>query len=296
LRGHVDVRGARVVGGRVASLRPGGAGAELRELELGAGPLRHGGQRHRARLPLRAAALSARTADGNAIEAIELAWNGAEGSTAAILVEDFAPVAAAIDSMLRSARERRFDGFDAQAFRRARLLPALEQGLGMPRLDWCCLDAKGLPAAAVDALPPESGPPVAAAASAHEGFYRHCAGCHLTVDRFPPAFLRGDAARVEVNLAQCAERLHVRLSMWQSPPGQRAKTPMPPATALRAAGSNELGWRDGAELASMRKHVAELLRQQTGRAPDVAALLAGGYERLRPCLDEAAATAAPTRH
>ncbi|RZU02487.1 hypothetical protein [Rivibacter subsaxonicus] len=296
--GHVDVRGSRVVGGRVASLRQGGAGGELRALELGAGPLQRAGQRYRARLPLRAGALSARAADGNAIEAIELAWGGAEGNASAILVEDFAPVAAAIDSMLRSAREGRFDGFDAQAFRRARLLPALEEGLRMPRLDWCCLDARGLPAAAVDAPPtePSSPPATVAAARAHESFYRHCAGCHLTVDRFPPAFLRGDAARVDANLAQCAERLHVRLSMWQSPPGQRAKTPMPPATALRAAGSNELAWRDGTELASMRKHVAELLRQQTGRAPDVAALLAGGYERLRPCLDEAAGAAAPTRH
>jgi hypothetical protein len=37
-------------------------------------------------------------------------------------------------------------------------------------------------------------------------------------------------------------------------------------------------------VAALQSRVAEWLRAETGRAPDVSALLARGYEALRPCL------------
>jgi mono/diheme cytochrome c family protein len=133
--------------------------------------------------------------------------------------------------------------------------------------------------------PPRAPAARPAATRATGAFYRHCAACHLSDDRTPPNFLQGDAARVERQLAHCAERLAVRLAMWRSAPEARAKTPMPPPPALRREGFEDVAaWRDGAELTQLDAYVADRLREQTGHGEALAQLLARDYESLRPCL------------
>ena len=75
--------------------------------------------------------------------------------------------------------------------------------------------------------------------------------------------------------------------MWQAEGDARAKTPMPPSMALSGMHLSESAWRGSAELARLRAHVDALIEAETGRAPDTAALLATGYEKLPACLPEA---------
>ena len=106
-------------------------------------------------------------------------------------------------------------------------------------------------------------------------------------DRAPPNFLSGDASQVNRQLTQCAERLYVRLAMWQLAPQQRPKTPMPPESALRGLHVTEPAWRDGAELARLSAYANDALQRESGRVPDLSTLLSKGYEDLRPCLPPA---------
>jgi hypothetical protein len=114
--------------------------------------------------------------------------------------------------------------------------------------------------------------------------YQYCATCHLGTEQSPPNFLHGDAKRVDANIKHCAERLYVRLGMWQLPPDARDKSPMPPAAALAALNTHPADWGRSAELAALQRLAAGLLRSQSGVEPSLAALTARGYETLRPCL------------
>src|SRR3546814_17438266 len=96
----------------------------------------------------------------------------------------------------------------------------------------------------------------------------------------PPNFLAGSGAQVTARLRHCAPRLYVRLAMWHRDLQHREKTPMPPpfpsatgkvATAPRQA-------------AGLERISADLLREETGREPQLDALLANGYEAPRQCL------------
>jgi cytochrome c553 len=143
--------------------------------------------------------------------------------------------------------------------------------------DACCTDAAKLPPARGDvaklgAAPDDAVPFVAA-----------CAACHATPERSPPNFLWGDAARIQASLRQCAPRIHARLSMWQQGAQSRDKVPMPPPLASRE-GRPWMQETAPAAVRTLRETTAHWLREETGRAPDLAELLADGYERLRPCL------------
>lgn len=65
-------------------------------------------------------------------------------------------------------------------------------------------------------------------------FYQYCSTCHQTAELVPPNILAGTAEQVSANLAHCAERLYVRVSMGRVAEEQRPKTPMPPSLALHA--------------------------------------------------------------
>jgi hypothetical protein len=71
--------------------------------------------------------------------------------------------------------------------------------------------------------------------------------------------------------------------MWQAPAGVREKVPMPPPLASRG-GSPWVQTAPDPAIAGLQGTVAGWLRAETGRSPDAAAMLAGGYENLRPCL------------
>lgn len=226
-----------------------------------------------------------RLRDGNAIERISVRWRGNAGEAVVTTIDDFAPAVAAIGEMERRTTQGELDVFSAKPFRRAALMEALFARLGMPERRWCCLDARDMP-------PPRADEVVSEAAAAREApaplkpLYQYCATCHLGPERSPPNFLQGDASRVGANLKQCAERLYVRLGMWQLAPDARAKSPMPPPAALAALNTHPADWARSAELSALQRFAAGLLRSQGGAEPSLAALTARGYEALRPCLDK----------
>jgi mono/diheme cytochrome c family protein len=185
------------------------------------------------------------------------------------------------DSLANDNLNGSFDGFSDAAFRRARLLPALFSGLGVAVGDACCLDTSNLP-------PPQTSPigEQGTGAPAHARFNQYCGQCHLGAERAPPNFLAGDTAVVEAALRHCAPRIFVRLSMWQSSPDVRAKTPMPPDVALHRMEVSADAWRDGEPLATLWQSTWERLRAETGRPPQLDGLLRDGYENLRACLPD----------
>ena len=126
-------------------------------------------------------------------------------------------------------------------------------------------------------MPTENGSPLSVPELA---FYRHCALCHRSSDSAPPNFLTGTQQQVRANLAHCAQRLYVRLAMWDQHADGRAKTPMPPFTALRGAGISESEWRTSNDLAAMRTHVAKILQQEQGKFQRPEALLRDADARL----------------
>jgi hypothetical protein len=116
-------------------------------------------------------------------------------------------------------------------------------------------------------------------------FDRECGVCHRTAQRFPANFLYGDVARVKHALASCAQRIFVRLSMWDVPVPDRVKTPMPPPFAITGMHGSATSRLNSETARGMRDTVADLMRKQDG-TPGLAALLANGYENLRPCIDD----------
>ena len=223
-------------------------GKELTRLQLRNGAVtRHG--------------MTARTAGGDAIERIELPRRGKPVATVTV-VEDFAPARAAL---------ARHD-WNGVPFARARVRATL----GLPPINACCGPGPSLPAAdetiAATVVPPQA-----------IGFITPCAACHRTTERSPPNFLAGDAQQISASLAQCAPRMFVRLSMWQSPASSRAKVPMPPPRASHG-GSPSIQATPDPSVSALQATVAEWLRAESGQAPDLAVMLARGYENLRPCL------------
>ncbi len=203
----------------------------------------------------------ARTIAGERIERLELKPSARGARAALTLVEDFQVQRAAIE------RADWADVFTRNSLRVA---------LGLAPLRHCC--AKPSVMLAEDQPVEASG--VAAAFSAA------CGSCHRGAERSPPNFLAGDSMRVDAALRHCAQRMFVRLSMWQVPPAARTKVPMPPPRAALNGSPHEQTQADAA-IGPLQATVADWLRSETGRAPAVDALLANGYENLRACLPTA---------
>ena len=236
-----------------------GDASTIEELTIGGKPLR---QLHLNQGSVTSAGRRARTASGDSIERMTLtSFRGGALATVTV-VEDFAPVRAAITRA----------NWSDEPFRRERLRAAL--GLKPPVS--CCASGR-MPPAREDVEPAQS------MAAEAEPFVAPCARCHRTPERTPPNFLAGDGKQVRASLAHCAPRIFVRLAMWQTPESERAKVPMPPPAASHQ-GAPMIQSRAGPEIAALQASVAAWLRAETGRTPDVAAMIAGGYENLRPCL------------
>ncbi len=277
--------------GRIDWLNFGPAGT-LRDVDLTGNPAQLTNAEYVLRLAPKKAALSTRLPDGRRLAGVEIRWHADSAKTGgepdseaqsieaqfeATVVDDFALVRGAIDRLLE--HDPRL--FDSVPLMRAKLMPALLEELGTlqkstPETNWCCLDDTGMPTATLDA------PEVDAAVVSDEKlqpFFRYCATCHLTAERFPPNFLSGKASQVSENLRRCAPRMLVRLSAWGTPEEQRVKSPMPPATALRALGTTAKQWAHSAELEELRSYV-EQLAQGTGELDEA-------YEGLPSCLPTA---------
>jgi hypothetical protein len=168
---------------------------------------------------------------------------------------------------------------------RARLMPTLLTALttpdeSKPGENWCCIDDTGMPSPEIDA--PEFDAAVVSIEKL-QPFFRYCATCHFTGERFPPNFLSGKASEVTENLRRCAPRMLVRLSAWRAPAERRVKSPMPPETALRALGTTAQQWSHSKELKQLRAYVEDLVRE-TGQASVNSAAAQEGYEALPSCL------------
>ncbi|MET1084163.1 MAG: hypothetical protein ABWY12_14115 [Burkholderiales bacterium] len=207
----------------------------------------------------------ARIPSGDGIERLTLRRAGDKGEATVTVVEDFAPIRAAIANV----------AWPDTPFSRIRMRAAL----GLAARATCCEDPApaGLQAPRKDVESPLQVP-----AQAPE-MQSHCGACHRTPERSPPNFLAGDAQRVSASLAQCAPRIFVRLALWQTPPVARDKVPMPPPRASHD-GSPWIQTEPDRAIAALQDEIAGWLRAETGRTPDAAEMLTRGYENLRPCL------------
>ncbi|MFC3551595.1 hypothetical protein ACFOLC_11305 [Lysobacter cavernae] len=276
LRGRLLLRGARIEAGTVDGLAVVGH-PPLHQLTVAPGT---GLAAEGTVLRLQHRDLRARLADGAVIDRITLRWPDGTGGTVAdatiTVIDDLAPLRAAIAALSDDTGPA--SPFAAQPFDRPRLVAALFSHLGMSGSDDCCDPAVRLPPPRVEAAAPPT--PSRGPARPFAAFYPPCAGCHATGERSPPNFLAGTGAQVAANMAHCAPRLYARLAMWRREPALREKTPMPPPLALPYPHTS----LPPAEAASLERTAAELLRIETGRSPQLDALLVNDYEALRPCL------------
>jgi hypothetical protein len=279
---------------RLAFADQGSAGGDLRDLDVAGGRV----TRDSATLQIARGPAQARRADGNAIETVQIVWHrsgGREnpndklsGRATVTVVNDFAPVHAAVEHILHETATGKLDVFSNRPFRRASLMPALFDRMGMARLAWCCVNDIDMPPAVMEShtTVAQAGADATTKPLALQPFYRYCATCHQSNDRSPPNFLQGSASTVTANLAHCAQRLYVRLSMWQLAPGERPKTPMPPHYALYGFHVAPQTWRESRELAALTAYVERALQAESGKVPPPQELVSRGYENLRACLPE----------
>lgn len=276
-------------------------GDELADLEVahGEATLNRRGLSGRFELTQKASALHARRSDGNAIQEMTFRMDVSDatgtvshdtslpGMATVRVADDFSAVHHAIDAIAQENRVGASDLLARKPFRRAGVMRALFEHLGMPPLTWCCLEDQKMPAVVLDvdqnkhalagAHGEERTPPLKA-------FNRYCAECHHGEDRFPPNFLHGSPVQVQTNLSHCAERIFFRLGMWQLPPSERPETPMPPIGALQRLHLSPVQWSNHAGLRILKKYAADALQSSNGRAPQLWDFIAQGYDTLRDCL------------
>ena len=298
LSGRVYLRGNEVIRGTIDRLAWGGT-TVLTNLAISGGHLDHRSDDARLILKISRGALHARGPNGNAIEDILIKWDnpdlpaGIEERSAAArnqavltLLDDYRAVRESLRDLGESS-ETATDALSSKPFRRVTFLNALYQRLGMPTLQACCIEASRLPPPVAEAQPDDAKLQQLLAADSvtpEQGFYRHCSACHLSRERFPPNFLQGKPSQVRDNLAHCAERLYVRLHMWDLPDAARTKTPMPPVHTLEQLGLNAAIWPHSPELENLQAYTRDLLQAETGTTPLLQDLIARDYEHLRPCL------------
>ena len=227
-----------------------------------------------------AGGLGARTQAGHRLQRLRFEWHDDSSGRASLeVLEDYHPIAAAIDAMIEETSGGRSDALSAKPFRRRAVLQALHRHLGMPALQWCCEDDDWM--APIEAE--DGARPVGRDSTALDPFYGHCVSCHGADRALPPGFLHGDAQAALRSLRQCAPRIAYRLAMWSRDADARDTSPMPPAGWLSRLHSTEAKWRDGDALAALRAAVGKLL-DEPDRRRLADSLAGGGYDALPECL------------
>ena len=297
--GRVTITAGGSFSGTIEALSLQGSGA-LSHLAVASGAYERDGAEGAIRLSVVQAAsgLHARRADGNAIENVRLSAPQFAGSlrgpsrgnfsgTASVSVlEDFAPVAEAVDAIARATEKDEDDAFSAKPFRRAVVMKALSERLGIEIRDWCCVDDANMP-------PPQAERPISSpghtesaaakgASAPLDIFYRKCGVCHGLSSPAPPNFMSGNLAQVKSKIGQCAERIYYRLDMWRLEAQQRPKTPMPPVGDFRKMSLAEQVNITPAEVAAMKEYAAAILRSAAGA--NWQEFSSRDYASLRPCL------------
>ncbi|MGH8704380.1 MAG: hypothetical protein ACREUO_03065, partial [Burkholderiales bacterium] len=280
LSGWLEREDEQVVGGTFDRSNPSRSG--VRDVNVMPAAIARTADGSEIQLILKHGGLKLRIADGSAVERVTLRWPAAQrvsagepvtGIADVWLLDDFAPVAKAIGEIADESHSGRGDAFTAQPFRRAAVMKALFAKLGMPARSWCCLDAADMPAPAVaeDYARGNTTP-------ALMPFYRACAACHESRERFPPGFLHGGASSAVRNIGVCADRILYRLQMWSLPAEARPKTPMPPPAGLQAA---DLAL--AADLGEIMEYLKRRIRDRTGNRAGEGSLVAARYDELPRC-------------
>ncbi|MCG2576313.1 hypothetical protein LZ012_04820 [Dechloromonas sp. XY25] len=272
------VRGGRPTTGRIERLTlPGGTA--LINIELTSRSTDTGfALRWNGRLP--------RSADGQALTRLRVQPEAGQPDAGMVVLDsraDFATVEQAVAALLASPQGETL--FGAGVIPRTALFAALLARLDSPRPPPCCQVADTLPPPRLEAVAAVPGGSADTPMEAGvQGFFPYCATCHRSAETFPPNFLSGNATQVTARLRQCAPRLYVRLAMADLAPEQRDKTPMPPESMLPAFATDVAGWKNSPARAALLAQVDTWLRAESGQPPNLNALLANGYEALRPCL------------
>lgn len=193
----------------------------------------------------------------------------------------------ALSALAQKTLRRQTDVFADQPFRRVTFLTALDEQLGIPAIIRCCLDDHGMP------------PPVDEVVESHHSagterevlpigmlktFHEYCGACHHGADGFPPNFLHGSPEEVETNLVQCADRMFVRLSMWDVADREQLEAPMPPAMHLLHHRISLDQWKRHPDLQILRKEVVAAIQRKRGAAFTLENLLQQDYDTLPACL------------
>ncbi len=232
------------------------------------------------------AAQRQRGADGNPLARITFYFSAndrTQGSAAIEMRQEFSAIEDAVTALAESEAGAKL--FSTDTFPREQLFAAIFSRLGLPNITGYCAAAEKLPPPQLEIIAPApSTQSTNVADRALPAFYPYCAACHGGSDSSPPNFLRGDNAQVAAQLRHCAPRLYVRLAIANVPPQQRDKTPMPPESMLPAFDTDIARWRASPARAALLAQVGEWLKTETGHAPDLNQMLAGGYENLRSCL------------
>ncbi|TKB66219.1 MAG: hypothetical protein E8D52_17830 [Nitrospira sp.] len=174
-----------------------------------------------------------------------------------------------------------------QPFRRMTVLAALDRQLGGPVVSRCCLDDRGLPPPVDDEMASHHATNEShetAWSSEHKTFHQYCGTCHHGAESFPPNFLHGSPAEVKANLTQCADRIFVRLSMWDVPSQEQLEAPMPPAMHLLHHRISLDQWKHHPDLQTLRQEVVAAIQHTRGATFRPEHLLQQDYDTLPACL------------
>ncbi len=292
LEGTLTRQAGRIVSGELTRLTLSG-GTALTAVQLTA-RTSPAGRATTTKLVPRVNGRAARTADGNAIAAIEFHRSAAPDQAEATIAvrQDFAIVQQVVDRLASGSQAAAL--FAPAPFPRELLFAALFGELGVAGPGGgarCCQAARDLPPPQLEASAIAPGEhPAATLANggdmAQRSFQPYCGACHQSAETFPPNFLQGSPAEVATRLRHCAPRLYVRLAMADLAPAQRDKTPMPPESLLPAFASNPDAWRSSPARATLLAQVEGWLQAETGQRPQLKSMLSAGYEALRPCLPQ----------
>jgi hypothetical protein len=179
------------------------------------------------------------------------------------------------------------DVFANQPFRRVTVLDALDRQLGFPAIARCCLDDRNMPLPIDDVTASHhlTDPAHKASPSGeHKIFHQYCGACHHGTDSFPPNFLHGSPPEVDANLAHCADRIFVRLRMWDVAGPEQLEAPMPPTMHLLHHRISLDRWNTHPDLQALREDAIAAIQRTRGAAFAPDSLLRQNYDTLPACL------------
>lgn len=252
-------------------------------------------------MPQFPAGLHARTRNGNFIQSLVFKWDmplsQPEGSqerhmanTATLsILSDFSLIEKALKRMIHETASGQTDALDFAPFRRVKLAQSLFHHLDPPAPIRCCGKSQELPPVVLDAhsssgkiFAHTNTPPAPL-----QLMDRYCGDCHHGEDPAPPGFLHGSIIQVENNLTHCAERMYVRLGMWQVIPSERGISPMPPPTALPRLTTMPGDWPQQEDFQLLRRYFQKLIANKGEPALSDHDLTLQEYEALPACLPPA---------